>query len=267
MNDATYSEQGGERRAHGEGGEGAAGRRGRGGRAHRVGCGAAGQQGRARGGWICFRATRICLGGRVRRRTKCKMLQRLALHRTAAAAHPRIIRLWSLASVAGATEGEVDVVARGAAPIPRSLAGHHTRPAAAALTAARSAARWYLNLVTTISGVPRRLASVAMGTKGEIDVITRRTPPVSIATASALAATLAAAAAAAAALHLPRVSASASTRRSARVAPSGRHRAARVVRRKKTEGVVLAERAARRCRATRSCASTCAVPRCRCCYA
>ena len=136
----------------------------------------------------------------MRRRTKCKMLQRLALHRTAAAAaHPRIIRLWSLASVASATEGEVDVVARGAAPIPRSLAGHHTRPAAAAaaaLTAARSAARWYLNLVTTISGVPRRLAAVAIGTKGEIDVITRRTPPVSIATAPALAATLAAAAAA-----------------------------------------------------------------------
>ena len=156
--------------------------------------------GRARGGWICFGTTRICLGGRVRRRTKCKMLQRLALHRTAAAAaHPRIIRLRSLASVASATEGEVDVVARGAAPIPRSLAGHHTRPAAAAaaaLTAARSAARWYLNLVTTISGVPRRLAAVAIGTKGEIDVITRRTPPVSIATAPALAATLAAAAAA-----------------------------------------------------------------------
>ena len=140
----------------------------------------------------------------MRRRTKCKMLQRLALHRTAAAAHPRIIRLWSLASVASATEREVDVVARGAAPIPRSLAGHHTRPAAAALTAARSAARWYLNLVTTISGVPRRLAAVAIGTKGEIDVITRRTPPVSIATAPALAATLAAAAAAAAALHRAR---------------------------------------------------------------
>ena len=139
----------------------------------------------------------------MRRRTKCKMLQRLALHRTAAAAHPRIIRLWSLASVASATEREVDVVARGAAPIPRSLAGHHTRPAAAALTAARSAARWYLNLVTTISGVPRRLAAVAIGTKGEIDVITRRTPPVSIATAPALAATLAAAAAAAA-LHRAR---------------------------------------------------------------
>ena len=142
----------------------------------------------------------MCLGGRGRLRTKCQMLQRLALHRTAAAAataagHPRIIRLWSLAAVASAAKGEVDIVARVAAPIARSLAGHHTRPGAAALTTARSAARWYLHLVTAIGGASRRLAAVAIRTKGEIDVITRRTPPISLASAPALAATLAAAAA------------------------------------------------------------------------
>ena len=204
----------------------------------------------------------------MRRRTKCKMLQRLALHRTAAAAHPRIIRLWSLASVASATEREVDVVARGAAPIPRSLAGHHTRPAAAALTAARSAARWHLNLVTTISGVPRRLAAVAIGTKGEIDVITRRTPPVSIATAPALAATLAAAAAAAAALHRARscvgfgfesmVGGTGDKQRT-----PGKFFSLRV--RSCCGRVLLAELQPRAF--GNSCASTCAVPRCRCCYA
>ena len=91
----------------------------------------------------------------MRLRTERQMLQRLALHRTAAAAaaapaaptaHPRVIRLALLAPVASAAEREVDVVARVAAPVARSLAGHHTRSAAAAaaLAALRTAVgvRW-----------------------------------------------------------------------------------------------------------------------------